>query len=82
MVAKMMANRVFFYFDLQFRPQITRILQKTPEFRKMATMISWSEIILVFFGVKQRIGKYKRREKEGWITLRRAVMRCAVLCCG
>ena len=23
-----------------------------------------------------------RREKEEWITLRRAVMRCAVLCCG
>ena len=24
----------------------------------------------------------ERREKEGWITLRRAVTRCAVLCCG
>ena len=23
----------------------------------------------------------ERREKEGWITLRRAVMRCAALCC-
>ena len=24
----------------------------------------------------------ERREEEGWITLRRAVMRCAVSCCG
>ena len=24
----------------------------------------------------------ERREEEGWITLRRAVIRCAVLCCG
>ena len=49
-------------------------------------MISWSESIWVFFGVEQRIGGYERREKregekEWWITVRRAVMRCAVLCC-
>ena len=63
----------------------------------MAIMIFLSELILVFFGVKQRIGGYEtreerderrgkreeRREKRGGvITLRRAVMRCAVLCCG
>ena len=37
----MITNR--FFFDPQFRPNITRILQKTPEFQKMAIMISLSE---------------------------------------
>ena len=33
--------------------------------------------------MKQRTGGYERREKKGWwVTLRRAVMRCALLCCG
>ena len=50
-------------------------------------MIPRSDIFLVFFGVEQRIEGYERREKRGereeeeWITLRRTVMRCAVLCC-
>ena len=44
----MITNR-FFFFDPQFRPKTTRILQKTPEFQKMAIMISLSELILAFF---------------------------------
>ena len=54
----------FFYFDLQFRPKITGTSRKTQNYGKMAIMISRSEIILVFFGVKQRIGGYERREKR------------------
>ena len=46
-VEKMITNR--FFFDSQFRTKTTRILQKTPEFQKMAIMISLSELILVFF---------------------------------
>ena len=85
MGAKMIANRVF-YFDLQFRPKITGTSQKTPEFRKMATMISWSGIILVFFGVEQRIGGYEREEREerrreGEKERRRSGLRCDMLSC-
>ena len=43
---------------------MTLTSQKTPEFRKMAMMISWSEINFAFFGVEQRIGGYEGREKE------------------
>ena len=67
-------------------------MQKTPEFQKMAIMISLSELILAFFGVKQRIGGYERREKrderrekreERRGGLRCGVLSCAVLfCCG
>ena len=48
MGAKMITDRRFL-----FRPpipvKITRILQKTPEFREMAMMIFLSELILAFF---------------------------------
>ena len=78
MGAKMITNRFF------FRPPIpvktTRILQKTPEFRKLAIMISLSELILAFFGVKQRIGGYERgeekREERDY-----AATCCHALCC-
>ena len=40
-------------------------------------MISWPELILVFFGVEQRIGGYERREKER----KRGGLRCGVLSC-
>ena len=79
----MIANR--FFFDLQFRPKITGTSQKTPEFRKMTMMISWSEIFLVFFGVEQRIEGYERRVKsevrrrEGGVDY--AATCCHPLCC-
>ena len=47
MGAIMITNRSFF-FDHQFRPKITD-LAKAPEFRKMAIVISLSELILAFF---------------------------------
>ena len=43
-----------FYFDLQFRPKLTGTSRKTPEFRKMAKMISLSELILAFFLMRER----------------------------
>ena len=83
MGGKMITNR-FFFFDSQFRPRITRILQKTPEFQKMAIMISLSELIFVLFGVEQRIEGYERREKERGRErggLRCDMLSCAVLSC-
>ena len=42
-----------FFFDHPIPVQTTRILQKTPEFQKMAIMIFLSELILDFFGVNR-----------------------------
>ena len=69
----------FFITTSNSGPKITGTLRKTPEFRKMAIMISWSELILVFFGVEQRIGGYERLEKVR--RLRCGVLSCAVLSC-
>ena len=78
---KMITNWRFFYFDPQFWPKTTRILQKTPEFQKMTIMIFLSELILAFFGVKQRTGGYERGEerKEKREERRRCGLRCNVL---
>ena len=83
----MITDRRFFISTSNF-VKITRILQKTPEFREMAIMISLSELILAFFGVKQRIGGYergeerkKKREERRRCGLRCNVLSCAVLSC-
>ena len=71
----------FFFFRPPIPVKTTRILQKTPEFRKMAIMISLSELILAFFGVNQMIGGYARGEerKEKREGRRRGGLRCDVL---
>ena len=76
MGAKMITDRRFL-----FRPpisvKITGILQKTPEFQKMAIMISLSELILVFLAWTRGQEGYERREKER----RRGGLRCDMLSC-
>ena len=61
---------------------------KDPQNSGKMALMNW---FWLFFGVKKRIGGYERGEerkekreerREVWITLQRAVMRCAVMCCG
>ena len=54
----------FYILTSNSGPKLTGTLRKTPEFRKMALMISLSELILAFFDVKQRIEGYERGEKR------------------
>ena len=53
----------------------------TSNFGKMAILISQSELIMAFFGVKQRIGGYERGEerREKREERRRCGLRCNVL---
>ena len=70
-----------FFFDSQFPPKITRILQKAPNSRKWPIMISLSELILACFGVKQmreERGEKREREEEGEVN---AAACCHALCC-
>ena len=45
-------------------------------------MIFLSELIFGFFFDARTVTSTDDGQKEEWITLRNAVMRCAVLCCG
>ena len=81
----------FFLFRPSISVKITRILQKTPNSGKMAIMIFLSELILAFFGLKQRERRGEKREERRRCGLRcnvlsRAVLSCAVdnciyICC-
>ena len=73
----MITNRRFLF---SFRIRATHNqdpAKRHPNWGKETIMIPWPGIILVFFGVKQKIVGYERREKER----RRCGLLCDVLSC-
>ena len=84
--AIMISNRGFFIYTQNSGPKQPASCKRHPNSGKATIMVTRTEIFLLIFpAMKRRMEGCERgeeREKEGWTTLRRAVMRSAVLCCG